>query len=318
MKKIISRTIIAFVAGGALAWTSGCAWADRAAKTQVVRPDDRTTALLGCFGTYNGEPRAKDGRVDIPRLLSELADLRVNTYNWLIWHGARDWDDLQVFLPLARKQGIRVWVTLVPPSESPPHTKLYAEPFKVDYERWATEIAKLSVREPNLVAWSIDDYAHNLKVYTPELMRKIRELTRKENPKLAFVPCVYFRQVTPQFAKDYKGLFDGILFPYRHDSGKANLTDATQVDAEVQKIRDLVGPDVPVIFDVYATRHATIGDSTPDYVREVMERGRRSSDGVLIYCHQPKGSPKYDVIRQMFHEWAEGSWGSASGIHGPE
>ena len=31
-----------------------------------------------------------------------------------------------------------------PPSESPPHTRQYSEPFQLDYQRWAAEIARLS------------------------------------------------------------------------------------------------------------------------------------------------------------------------------
>ena len=45
-----------------------------------------------------------------------------------------------------------------PPSASPPlYGTLYSEPFRLDYERWAKEIAQLSVREKNLIAWSLDD-----------------------------------------------------------------------------------------------------------------------------------------------------------------
>lgn len=314
MWKIKSLVVLTAAVLGGTPFICGCASPGTAGTTQRAQADDRTTAIMGCFGTYDGEPRGRDGRVDIGRLLDELADLRVNTYNWLIWHGAKDWDDLQAFLPRARKQGIRVWVTLVPPSESPPRTRLYSEPFRLDYERWATEIAKLSAAEPNLVAWSIDDYAHNLKVYTPEQMRRIREATQKENPKLLFVPCLYFRQVTPQFAKDYGGLFDGILFPYRHDSGKANLTDASQVEPEVRRIREIIGPGVPVIVDVYVTKHARLEDSTPEYVRQVMEGGRRCADGVMSYCHQKKGTPKYDAIRQLFREWAGTPWGATRAV----
>ncbi len=310
MKEKCRSPVVAVVSCFALIWTAGCASAGRAAGPRGGRLEDRAAAIRGCFGTYDGEPRAGDGRVDIPRLLDELADLRVNTYNWLIWHGPNDWDDLQRFLPLARKQGIRVWVTLVPPSESPPHTKQYSEPFRLDYERWAMEIARLGLREPNLVAWSIDDYAHNLKVYTPQHMRKIREAAAA-NPRLLFVPCLYYRQVTPPFAADYKGLFDGVLFPYRHDSGKANLTDAGRVEYEVAAVREIVGPDVPVIIDVYVTKHARLEDSTPEYVRQVMEAGRRCADGVLAYCHQSRGTPKYDVLRRLFREWAAGPWRAA-------
>ena len=117
------------------------------------------------------------------RLISELSSIRANTYHWLINHAATDWDDLHRFLPLARKHQVRVWVCLVPPSESPPHTKYYAEPFRLDYQRWAVSLAKLSVREPNLVAWSIDDFQYSLRsIFAPAQMRKILGAARAINP----------------------------------------------------------------------------------------------------------------------------------------
>ena len=92
------------------------------------------------------------------------------------------WDDLKLVLPRAREKGIRIWASIVPPSESPPQAKMYAEPFKLDYERWGVEFAKLSVQETNLVAWSIDDYTHNLaKTYTPEYVRKMLAASRAIN-----------------------------------------------------------------------------------------------------------------------------------------
>jgi hypothetical protein len=267
---------------------------------------DRSKALLDSCGTYNGEPRDKRGRVDIERLIAELKDIRANTYNWLVWHAETDWEDLRLFLPLARENGILVWVTLVPPTESPPRTKLYSEPFRLDFERWGEEIARLSVRHPNLVAWSIDDFTHNLKVLNPERMRKICDKIRKINPKLAFAPCSYYSRITAAFIRDYKGLIDGILFPYRHESAGANLKDASLVVKEVKKIKGLAGASVPVIVDVYATKHSSLGKTTPAYVKEVMVSARQCADGVHVYCHQnKKNAPeKYGIIREIFREWA--------------
>ena len=263
----------------------------------------RAAVGKGALGTYGGEPRGKDGHVDIDRLLRELADLRANVYHWLVWHADTDWTDLQAFLPRAREAGIRVWVTVVPPSESPPKTQRYSEPFRLDYVRWGEEIARLSLREPALVAWSVDDFVHNLKeTFTPEKVKGILDAARAVNPKLAFVPCAYFKQITPEFAKAYGGLLDGVLFPYRNESVKADLKDPGQVEAEVKTIRERLGPGVPVILDVYATAHSRLGDSTPEYVRAVIEAGRRCADGVLIYCHQDpeRSREKYGVIREAF------------------
>ena len=95
-----------------------CALAQVANRNRSAAADmaiDRGSAIRGSLGTYDGEPRGKDGRVDIPRLISELVDIRANTYHWLINHAATDWDDLQRFLPMARKNRIRVWVCLAPP-----------------------------------------------------------------------------------------------------------------------------------------------------------------------------------------------------------
>lgn len=265
---------------------------------------ERARVLRGTLATYDGEPRLVDKHVDIERLLTELKDLKVNTYNWLIWHEDTDWEDLHQFLPLARKAGIRVWVTVVPPSESPPRTRRYSEPFRLDYQKWAVEIARLSLREPNLVAWSIDDFLHNTETFAPDKLRPIISAAREINPRLAFAPCCYYRQVKRGLAKGYGDLLDGVLFPYRNESVEADLKDAGQVEREVKDLRAAFGPDVPIIVDVYATPHSRLGASTPEYVGEVIRAARATADGVMIYCHQdPRKQPqKYRVIRDEFRK----------------
>lgn len=281
-------------------WGTGCATPGASGKSS------RTAPLRGTFGTYDAAPRQADGRVDVERLIRELEVLRANTYNWLIWHASTDWEDLHRFLPLARQKQIRVWVTLVPPSESPPRTRNYSEPFRLDYAKWAAEIAQLSLREPNLVAWSLDDFSHNTRTFTPACLRAVLEAARQINPKLAFVPCCYYRHVTPSFAETYRPWLDGVLFPYRNESGEMNLQNSSAVESEVSRLKELFGPTVPVFVDVYATKHSRLNDSTPQYVREVMSAARRCADGVLVYCHQNEAaSPeKHGVIKALFHEWS--------------
>jgi hypothetical protein len=279
--------------------------APKAPAAQPARPTDpdRAAALHGCAGTYAGAPRGKDGRVDASRLVAQLKDLHADTYSWIVWTAETDWDDLQAFLPLAREAGVRVWVTLVPPSESPPRSKRFSEPYRLDYERWAIEIARLSVAHPNLVAWSIDDFTHNLAFFTPEKVRAIVAGARAINPKLAFVPCSYFPGITAKFATGYTGSIDGILFPYRHESNKANLSDATLLKPELARLRELLGPDVPIVVDVYSTAHSRLGPSTPEYVRDVLTQARSAADGVMVYCHPDPGgkdAAKYPVVREVF------------------
>lgn len=274
-----------------------------AAGVTASAEEDRTAAIRGCRGTYSAPPRKADGHVDAAALLGDLADLHADTYSWLVWMAGTDWEDLQAFLPQARARGVRVWVTLVPPSESPPKTRRYSEPFKTDYERWAVEIAKLSVREPNLVAWSIDDFTHNLAVFTPEKTKAMVEAARAINPRLAFVPCCYYRGTAADFGEKYGGSVDGILFPYRHESVKANLTDADAVKAEVETLRKRVGAKTPIIVDVYSTRHSRLGDSTAEYVRQVMTEAKAAADGNMVYCHpRPTGESgeKYRVVKEVY------------------
>jgi hypothetical protein len=268
----------------------------------------RRLALKGVLGTYSAPPRLRSGRVDIPLLVHQLVEIHANTYSFCIWRGTNDWDDLRLFLPEARKHGIRVWASIVPPTESPPRSKDYSEPFRLDYGRWAVELARLSLREPNLVAWSIDDFSWNLrKTFRPDQLKAILDAARAINPRLAFVPCCYFREITPVFMRAYEPLLDGILFPYRHESAGANLTNSDATATEVGSVKEMAGPGFPVLIDVYASAHSSLGKTTPDYVRRVMSAGRVTADGVMVYCHQdPRRSPeKYQTIKELFTVWSE-------------
>jgi hypothetical protein len=268
---------------------------------------ERARAIFGTRATYCSAPRKADTRVDVDRLMAQLVDLHANTYSFCIHSYATDWDDLKLILPRAREKGIRVWASLVPPSESFPHTKTYAEPFRLDYKRWAVEIARLSLQETNLVAWSIDDFTHNLaKTYTPAYVKRMLDASHAINPRLAFVPCCYYPTIKPVFTTNYCPLIDGILFPYRHESDKANLKDPSLVEPELKQIKELTGPSFPVVLDIYATAHSRLGATTPEYVEQAMIGGRRAADGVMIYCHQdPQRNPeKYQIIKRLFSQWA--------------
>jgi hypothetical protein len=285
---------------------------ERASAVDSTYAAARRNALLHSYGTYAGDLRTADGHMDNQRLLQELGEMHANTYNWLIAHAKTDWADLHTFLPLAKEQGIRVWVTLLPPSESSSKRKQNAEPFGLDYKKWAAELAELSARQPALVAWSVDDFAYNLKTaFTPESMRAIIAAQREKNPKFAFAPCVYYKQATPAFAKSYREFLDGMLFPYRSESTTAGFTDTKSVDSEVKTLKERFGHDFPIIVDIYATRHSKLGPSTPEYVEEVMKLAYPVADGVHIYRHQnklnPKERPKYDLIQRVMSSWPEHS-----------
>lgn len=258
----------------------------------------------GILGTYSNPPRLADGQVDDQRLISQLKTMGANTYNWLIRDGANDLDALKHFLPLARQAGLKVWVTLLPPSEPP-----FSEPFRLDYDQWAAELAVLSKKEPNLVAWSIDDFINNIRFYSPEYVREFISRSRAINPKLAFIPCCYYKYITAAFVSDYAGLLGGILFPYRAESEGGNLKNPMLVGQEISKLRTMLPPAFPIILDVYASPHSRLGATTPAYVRQVVNTGIKTADGVLIYCHQDpqKNAEKYQIITEEFTKAASRS-----------
>ena len=210
MKQLImSLTALALVAG---------------APAQTPKRD----AVHGILGDYNAEPRLANKHVDIEFLLARLKELRVNTYLWLVWHQPTDWEDLQRFLPKAAKAGVDVWVYLVPPSEPPP-----SEPFGLDYARWGEEIAKLSLLHPNLKAWAIDDfYGNTAKVLTPDYVRTMQTRAKAVNPHLAFLPLMYFGEITRKFTDDYRQIVDGVVAAYPDD--RDEITTAWEILNDVR------------------------------------------------------------------------------------
>ena len=260
------------------------------------------TPQVMTLGTYAGLPRLSNGRTDMNTLISQLKELNANTYNWLIWQGANDWDDLILFMPLAKQNNISVWVTLVPPSESKPIAKWSSEPYGLDYVRWSREIAKLSVVYPNLTALSIDDFVHNLATYTPAYLGEMMKEIDKVNPNLKFIPCTYYKQITQDFANNYGSLLDGLLFPYRAESEGANLKNPDLVESEIAHIRSLFKKKLPIYIDIYASPHSKLGATTPAYVETVIKDGGEFADGVLIYIHPnpTSDSEKFKIITDEF------------------
>jgi len=186
----------------------------------------------GILGDYDAEPRLSDKHVDVNSLVARLKELGANTYLWLVWHQRTDWDDLQRFLPKAAQAGIDVWVYLVPPSEPPP-----SEPFGFDFARWGEEIAKLSQQHANLKAWVIDDFYENAaKLLTPGYVRTMQARAKAVNPRLAFLPLMYYGEITRKFVDDYREVVDGVVVAYPQNRDGINaawemLNDARPANA---------------------------------------------------------------------------------------
>lgn len=171
------------------------------------------------LAAYDAELRLANGRVDIDGTLARLRQLGATTYYWFIGAAATDWDDLQLFLPKAADAGIEVWAYILPPRESPPSQfgSTFSEPYRLDFPRWAQEIARLSLRHPNLTAWVIDDFYLDHPFFTPGYVRSLQSKAKAINPRLAFVPVMYPTEVVRKNVEPYRDMLDGVIVAYLLD-----------------------------------------------------------------------------------------------------
>ena len=152
-------------------------------------------------------------------MIEALKAMSANTYFYLIWHAPTDWDDLPDFAAAAEREGINVWVYLIPWSETPLVKKSwgYSEPYRTDYVRWAREIGKLSLQHKNIVGYVIDDFYTNSTQpdrFTTAYVREMVNAGKDVNPKLKFYPLVYFQQPWAEFVQRFGTLVDGVVAAY--------------------------------------------------------------------------------------------------------
>ena len=163
-------------------------------------------------------PRADGYRhVDTPAMIAKLVELGANTYLYTVWDSPTDWDDLRLeFAPAAADAGIDIWVYLVPPSETDQRGGRASRPYVMDYLAWARACAEVSVAQPNVTAWGIDDFEFNQETFTPEYVAQVRAAAREINPGLAFYLCTYYRAATSaEFLAKYGPYLDLVLYPFR-------------------------------------------------------------------------------------------------------
>jgi len=261
--------------------------------------------LVGTLGDYDYEPRTADGRVDLPRLMEQIETAHMNMYDFLIWHAPTDWEDFQRFLPLAEEKGLRVWVTLCPPSEQGGQWP-NSEPYRLDFIRWADEIGKLASEHGNLVAMVIDDFwsAANHELYSPEYIAQVVKALRAQCPTVAFLPTIYWETVgDPEWIESYGQYIDGIVFPY------AELQTGDELEGQLKACREWLGPDKLILVNVYASGSsgpAEPGPRTEDYMRKTLTISRDLADGIRVYC-LPKDKlledHRYAVTAELYGKW---------------
>ncbi len=242
------------------------------------------------IGTYASPPYAPDKTTILyDSLISQLKDLHCNTYSWLIMPNQKSFEQFKEFLPIAKKNNIEVWAMLIPPTELAGKPDQYPTN---DIHTWAADLATLSLTNSNFKAWSIDDFVHNLKLYTPQYVKEFQAVAKKINPGFKFYPVCYYVSIGKNFAAGYGSLIDGIWFPYRNESVKTDLVDDSHVADEINTIRGWLGKKLPIFLSVYSSGHHEYGNPTTEYISNVIQSGIQNADGVMVYRHP---SPKWDA-----------------------
>lgn len=251
---------------------------------------------------YDAELRRADGRVDLDAMVARLKDLGVTSYYWLIWHASTDWEDLKLFLPKAAEAGIAVTAYLVPPSESPPRAKWYSEPFRLDYMRWGEEIARLSLAHPNLRGWIIDDFYGNRALFSPGYVRAMQARAKAINRRLAFMPLMYYPEITAAFAAAYGPVIDGVVAAY--PPGRGEISRARAV---------LNAGKIPLIVMSAGSEHEfrlRYGDpAAPERMAQLLRmclEARRDGlcDGVVTYCLDKGAESKtFALTKALYREF---------------
>ncbi|MBS1814620.1 MAG: hypothetical protein JSS87_07075 [Acidobacteria bacterium] len=260
----------------ALAFTKAAPSVSKSAKTELTD----VLAHVPGGNTVGGEVREKTMRsdgyfhIDTPRMIARLKELHVNTCNYLIWNSPSDWDDLRnEFLPAAEKAAIQVWTYMAPPAETYAKGK-GSDPYRTNYEKWAEELAHLSLRYRSLKAWVMDDFTWNMKTFTPEYVARLQEITHAINPELRFFPVIHFTAMSAEWIRSYKPYIDGVVCPYI-DLPYNNTQRTTSLNPSINHARETLG--LPVYVLLYAGRHLTSPlEPTPEYITNAIQIGVRA------------------------------------------
>ena len=210
----------------------------------------RERAVADTRAQYASEPLlAGTTQLDVDLLKDWLTETHANTYSYLLWDTTGDdYLNLVRFLEATRDfcvdgRALRVWVTLIPPSEvsgarcsvaadspSTPFAEatffargLAAPESCTDYGAWGNLLGALAARYPQLVAVNIDDFTANYPAdIRPETVAALTSNLRAAAPWVAFVPTFYYHAAGGGFVgdslPDLGAATDGGLFYFRNEA----------------------------------------------------------------------------------------------------
>lgn len=261
------------------------------------------TTMLGDFAApiYHEETSPEGVKlVDIEATLDALEEAKVNTYAYAIFglphYGdgtagpleitQTQWDQLPEFADAAAERGIDVYPYLTPPSIGVldtsvprPEQEPGMAPFGWDYVAWAEETAKLTEEHPNIGGIFIDDFDSNTPyhhspysfAFTPDYVEQMSAAATEHDPDFTIHGVVYYQSL--EVASHFRGVLDGVVFPYRAHTGDPGTADASKVRDEGEVYGDLTHclsgdtclqlaslADAPVDSTATATTHVDVAE----------------------------------------------------------
>jgi hypothetical protein len=244
-------------------------------------------------GVYGAPPRV-NGSIDAEKLFEKISASGADTYNFLIQDTPGGLEDLEGFLPEAQERGVKVWVTILPPSEIGP--ELRTDMRYVDYVGIAKRIAGLSARYPNLEAWSIDNVAVDSSFFTPAYLEAITSGAKDVNPVLLFIPVVYYGNVVSPGFEKRAASFDGVQFYYTNfPMGESD--ESSTFTSQLSELR--VKFPGKVVIGIYATPWSKDYPTSASYVEQLINLAKQHTDGAMIYTMDQEGE-KLLAIKGQF------------------
>ena len=260
----------------------------------------------GIVSAYSGMIYKSDGYPDVDATISRLKDIGVNCYTYLIQRNSeKELSSLPEFCEKASKEGIEVWVYLVPPTEVPidrdkPIKERKYPPFDLDYLKWAEAIAKISITHPNLTLWMIDDFDGNLDFFTLDYTKKIYEMSKKINPKFLFGVCVYHEKLKQFIEAGYLPYTDALLWGYQHSS---HIYPDCGLSCETLPfdINDYYKTGKVIIPCIYFTAHSSWPENRPtkEYLKEAARIAYQQAGIVYIFVTPAPGDWRYDLVKDF-------------------
>lgn len=285
---------------------------------------------------FNYDRKTKTARFDgemLDAYMKRIKETGFNTYDYFkgyVWT-EEAFESLEQVCESAQKHGLKVWATLAPPSGSEEIAKWSPDKVRDYYFDTAERFARISLKYPNLVAFTCDDFDYNYSLFNPEMMAEMARRWRSINPNLFFLPLIYYGGITEEFMHSRGPYLDGIVFHFRANSGPHQYIDeydpknfdmyADVQRYEFKRIRQIMG-DKPLIAGLYIWYYqGGWGVLTPDeknpteehIVRDAAQKFEISHEfalGTRIYG-LGIDHPAYEAMGKLQIEWEKDGddWG---------